>query len=142
MKHEIAVGILYSPVDHGHLPQTYVFNANVINAISGSYGISGGAAYKKRAFIEIDLPDDVVPSKKWNWPLSIPGRKSKSGSDDLCFVECGKTATKECDFFGSLDPEKLILEALESGVYFIFPNEKGEMERKKIDYKITRWLDW
>ena len=142
MKHEIVIGINYRAIPHGHMPQTYAFEADAEMDICGGYGLSGGTRYKKSAIIEVDLPDYVVSSSKWQWPLSIPGRKSKYGSDCLCFVVCGETAKAECDSFGALDPEKLILSALNTGVYFVYPDESGEMVKEKIDYTLVRWLDW
>lgn len=140
MKHEIEIGIAVESVKNGHEPTTYIFRANSIINIAGGYGVTGG--YKKRAFIIVDLPDNIVKSVKWGWPLSIPGRKSTTGTDDLCFVACGETVSQECKYYGEIDPKKLILKALSTGVYLVYPGEDGKMQKKQIPYTLTRWLDW
>ena len=140
MKHEIPIGISVETVTHGHEPTTYVFHANSIINIVGGYGVCGG--YNKRAFITVDLPDRIVKSEKWEWPLSLPGRKSTSGTEDLCFVICGETVSQECQYYGGIDAEKLILKALSTGVFLVYPDKDGKMQRKQIPYTLERWLDW
>lgn len=142
MKHLIEIGIESAAINNGHGPRTYRFRANASVDIVGSYGISPvqiGSARTPRAIIAVDLPEWVAESSKWHWMMSRPGCKSKSGTDDLCFVVCKETAEMRCEFFGQLDGKALIQQALDSGVQFVYPEQDGSMKRLDIEYTLVRW---
>ena len=139
MKTEITVGIAYDTVPHGHEPASYVFYANVLVNITRQYGIVSGDI-DTCAIVTVDLPDWVVPSDEFYWPMSRPGCSSRRGTGNLCFVECKETAKQECDFFGQVDRKKLIEEALLSGLRFVYPTETGDMASMDVTYSGIRWI--
>lgn len=140
MKHEIEVGINYKAVNNGHGPASYEFSADCIVNIVGAYGISSN--YPTRAFVTVDLPDYIARSEKYAWDLAIPGITSKSGTADMCFVVCGQTAREQCTYFGALDAKALIMRAIYSGLFLIFPTKDGTMQKHQLAYESIRWLDW
>lgn len=141
MKHEVEVGINYKAVNNGHGPASYEFSADCIVNIVGAYGVTA-TDYPTRAFVTVDLPDCIAHSEKYAWDLAIPGRTSKSGTADMCFVVCGQTAREHCKYFGSLDAKALIMRAIDSGLYMIYPDENGAMQKTQLSPESIRWLEW
>ena len=148
MIHEIAVGIRTIKIHHGengmgHLPDTYKFVADAwvdpVGSIQG-HGICSDGTIGTYAYVSVDLPDEIVPSKKHLLELTIPGRKSKCGTDDLCFVVCHTKAEQECTYFGEVRVKELIMQAIDSGMVLFYPDEDGNMCHKPVDVKGIRWM--
>lgn len=140
MKYEIRMGIRSQAIEHGHRPQTYSFIADVVNGIAGGYGIAS-ADYPLDAYVEVDLPDEIRHSALYAWDIAMPGRDSRSGTADLCFVVCGATAVQDCNYYGELKGRELIQRALASGLYLIYPDQRGEMQRMPVLHGEPRWID-
>ena len=136
MEHIISIDVVYDKVNHDHQPCTYVGKANV-QTCCGGYGTVGTMTHK-RALIAVDLPDEVTKSAEFMWPMALPGRNSRTGSGDLCFVVCGETARAEYTYLGQLDAKALIEQALASGIWFIWPGENGDMQKRQIPYRVVR----
>ncbi|MEG2641600.1 MAG: hypothetical protein RSA71_03890, partial [Eubacterium sp.] len=65
--------------------------------------------------------------------IGIPGRKSKSGTEDLAFVVC-KTPIHgvEAQYFGGIDQNKLIDDAVKGGLKIVYPLEDGSMYEEDV----------
>ena len=143
-KYEIEIGINYENIPQGHRPSNVRLYAGAACEIVGSYGISINKQYFIRAKVTVEIPDWCVPSKKWGWELSRPGYHSNCGTDDLCFVACNKIAsTGELIGIGSLNTDgqkALIMEAINSGLTFHYPEENGGMGKMALEPLSIRWI--
>lgn len=143
-KYKIEIGINYENIPQGHRPSNVRLYAGASCEIVGGYGISINRRYFVRAKVAVEIPDWCVPSKKWSWELSRPGYHSTCGTDDLCFVACDKIAsTDELISIGSLDTDgqkALIMQAINSGLTFHFPEENGKMGKMALEPLSIRWI--
>lgn len=122
----IEFGVGYYTIPRGHKPSAYHFYADAICHISGSFGIPTRDNCKCR-YVEVELPDWIVPSSRWMWPMSVDGVRSTSGDDNLAFVTCNETAEMDVEYFGSCDQDALIDKALSSGLTLHYPTADGSM---------------
>lgn len=129
----IEVGINYTTESHGHMPKTYLFGCDVTENLVGAYGISSDGQCLTRWF-EVDVPDFITKGEWGNREhIGIPGRRSKSGSEDLAFVVCKKPIHGvKAQYFGSVDQSKLIDDALKGGLKIVYPLENGEMAEEDV----------
>ena len=141
MMHEIEFGISAAEIKHGHEPSTWQFTADAVVAIDGEYGINYDNGSRVRAYVTVDLPDEVTKSTKYRWDLAWPGRKSAHGSADLCFVVCNTPAVACHEHFGGLDAKALISQAIESGLRFVYPGEDGSMMSEPVACEGVRWVE-
>lgn len=125
----IKFGTNYSKVEHGHEPQTYIFKSDAIIDIVGSYGIPGGGGDCKQKRYNVEVPDWVEHSANWSWDMARTGYRSKSGTDDMCFVICERPITKEVKYFGEADQFAMIDEAVNGGLLFVYPEKDGSMTK-------------
>lgn len=119
-----------APIDE----QVWDVECDISDRICGPYGISCVNTDTERR-IYVEVPDWVVPSKKWNWELSRPGYKSKSGSDDLCFIVCRAPAKVTVDLPGRINHDEFINKALSGGLELVYPGDNGEMLRMDLTYR-------
>lgn len=138
---EIDIGANYEVVPHDHQPSTYIVTADAIVNIGGYGIVSGGSEMSPTAYVTVDLPDWCEPSRQWHWPMSKPGHRSRSGSDDLCFVVCSQPARQEVDYIGQCNFKALIQQAIDSGLLLVHPGKDGSMIREPIECKGIRWVD-
>ena len=123
---KIEIGVRCNPVDHGHSPWTYHFKADTIINIVGSYGITGSGNCQCRT-IDVVIPDWVSTSEKYPPEMGIPGRNSKTGTSDMCFVVCAHPQEAESKYFGAVDQDALIDKAIAGGMLLIYPDINGDM---------------
>lgn len=144
-KYEIEIGISYENIPQGYRPSNVRLYAGASCEIVGGYGISVNRQYFVRAKVTVEIPDWCVPSKKWHWELSRPGYHSTCGTDDLCFVACDRIASTDelTGGIGSLNEDgqkALIMEAINSGLTFNFPDENGKMGKMALEPLSIRWI--
>lgn len=123
---KIEIGVRCNPVDHGHNPPTYHFKADAIINIVGSYGVTGSGNCQRRT-IDVAVPDWVSTSEKYPPEMGIPGRNSKTGTSDMCFVVCAHPQEAESEYFGAVDQDALIDKAIAGGMLLIYPDINGDM---------------
>ena len=127
---KVELGVNYTEKSNGHMPKTYTFVCDVIENTVGGYGIpSNGNCLTK--WFEVDVPDIITKGNLGH--ICIPGRKSKRGTEDLAFVVC-KTQIRvaKAQYFGEIDQNKLIDDAIKGGLKIVYPLEDGSMHEEDV----------
>lgn len=100
--------------------------ADVVCDIVGSYGIPSDGNCKKRC-LSVLVPDWIVPSAKWKWPMSVEGAYSNSGTDNLAFVACTKRVYVDVGPDKRCDIDDLFDRTLAGGLTLHYPTPEGKM---------------
>lgn len=137
MLYEVELNVVYSEVRHDHLPMTYVFTAGADGG-PGPYGVNGPLASKRRAYASVIIPDSIRENREYRW-ISRPGYTS-DGCADLCYVVTNKTVRREAQYYGELDVEGMISEAVESGFTLYYPERDGKMHSMPVEFRSLRWV--
>ncbi len=135
----LEIGINYQLIRRGCEPPVYEFCADVVENVSGSYGVRSHGDCKSR-YVDFMVPDWVEYVRYRDEGVAHIGRKdcySKSGTANFCFVICKKPVKNRVyNCFGEGNTDALIDEAMQGGFELVYPAENGDMLRMDVQLAV------
>lgn len=100
--------------------------ADIVCNIVGGYGICSDGSHKQRR-LSVLVPDWIVPSTRWLWPMSVEGAYSRCGTDNLAFITCTQRVYVDVGPDKRCDIDDLYDRTLAGGLTLHYPTPDGNM---------------